>query len=128
MSGTSYDLTVIGPNGFFRRFAGGLATSSANLTVRCVEGGLLGGVTMIVTNLGKAAATLTIRDNYTGIARQERVAAGATVETAVILLASFEWYDVTITTSSDPSFLRHYAGHVETGADGVSDPLLGKAS
>jgi phospholipase C len=37
---------------------------------------------------------------------------------------SLGWYDVLI-TSSDPSFARQYAGHVETGADSISDPMIG---
>src|SRR5947199_92244 len=33
---TSYDLSVAGPNGFLRTFAGGLAPGSANLTVQAI--------------------------------------------------------------------------------------------
>ena len=125
-SGSGYDLTVIGPNGFFRRFAGGLGASSADLTVTAVEGGFLGGLAVTIGNAGKAATTVTLRDQYTGLSHQYHVAPGATVRADILLLASFEWYDVMVTASTDPSFVRHYAGHVETGADGVSDPLLGK--
>jgi len=32
---------------------------------------------------------------------------------------------VVITTSTDPSFVRHYAGHVEDGLDSLSDPHIG---
>ena len=37
--GSQYDLSVYGPNGFFRRFAGGLAASSANLGIETAKPG-----------------------------------------------------------------------------------------
>jgi phospholipase C len=33
-----------------------------------------------------------------------------------------------ITVNADPSFVRHYAGHVETGNDSASDPLIGRTA
>ncbi|MGT2490494.1 phospholipase domain-containing protein [Cupriavidus basilensis] len=35
------------------------------------------------------------------------------------------WYDFVVTTTQG-SFRRRFAGRLETGADGVSDPALGK--
>jgi phospholipase C len=35
------------------------------------------------------------------------------------------WYDVTITSSADPLFVRQPAGHVETGRVSITDPALG---
>jgi phospholipase C len=37
----------------------------------------------------------------------------------------YGWYDLTITVDSDASFVRRYAGHVETGKASMSDPALG---
>jgi phospholipase C len=34
------------------------------------------------------------------------------------------WYDVTVLTDHDPSFERRFAGHVETGRPGVTDPAI----
>lgn len=42
------------------------------------------------------------------------------------LKAGRRWYDVSVTAEGDPGFLRRFAGHVETGADGVSDPATAK--
>jgi hypothetical protein len=36
--------------------------------------------------------------------------------------AGFRWYGLIITDVSDPSFVRHYAGHIENGFDSLSDP------
>jgi phospholipase C len=40
----------------------------------------------------------------------------------VELRSSSNWYDVSVVSDSDTTFLRRIAGHVETGAIGVSDP------
>jgi phospholipase C len=124
-SGQNYDLSVFGPNGFFRRFAGGLTPSSANLSVRS-EYSADGGITMIVTNAGPARTTVTIVDNYTGHSHQHYLEPGHSAPTVLNLKDSSRWYDVLITVSSDPSFVRRYAGHVENGRDSISDPLIGR--
>jgi phospholipase C len=126
-SGTNYDLSVYGPNGFFRRFAGGLTTSSANLLVQSVYDAVHGGITLTVTNAGEATTEVTVVDNYTGQMRQHVLQPGHGVPTVLNLNASANWYDVLITVTADPTFIRHYAGHVETGADGLSDPLIGRS-
>jgi len=50
------------------------------------------------------------------------------VSVPVLIETSFRWYDLLITDSSDASFVRHYAGHVENGFDSVSDPHIGKSA
>jgi len=41
------------------------------------------------------------------------------------LKSSFGWYDFTVSTESDPGFLRRIAGHLENERDSASDPALG---
>jgi phospholipase C len=125
-SGTDYDLSVFGPNGFFRRYAGGLTTSSANLSVETVYDSFRGGITVTVTNAGDSATTVNLVDKYTGRTERGYLARGERFLAELDLKASSRWYDVLITADSDPGFVRHYAGHVETGADSVSDPLIGR--
>jgi phospholipase C len=36
------------------------------------------------------------------------------------------WYDLMVTSNTDPSFLRRFAGRVETGRHSVSDPAMGQ--
>jgi phospholipase C len=38
------------------------------------------------------------------------------------------WYDLAVTSDHDPAFLRHLAGHGETGRPSLSDPGIGRAS
>ena len=35
------------------------------------------------------------------------------------------WYDLAVSVAADPVFLRHIAGHLETGKDSATDPLIG---
>jgi hypothetical protein len=37
----------------------------------------------------------------------------------------YGWYDLIITVTGDPIFEYRLAGHVENGADSISDPALG---
>jgi phospholipase C len=55
------------------------------------------------------------------------VRAGATVRHTVDLGASKRWYDLTVTSDAGGSFLRRFAGHVENGRVGVSDPAIARA-
>ncbi len=43
---------------------------------------------------------------------------------AVDLTRSRRWYDLTVTADGDKAFLRRFAGHVENGQPGVSDPAI----
>jgi phospholipase C len=122
-----YDLSVYGPNGFFRRFAGGMAGSSANLLVAAEYDTGRGGMTLTVTNAGEETVEVTIADNYAGQMRQNRLAPGHSVPVKLSFEASANWYDVLITVNADPTFIRHYAGHVETGEASLSDPHIGRA-
>jgi phospholipase C len=126
-SGTDYDLSVFAPNGFFRRYAGGLTTSSANLSVETSYDTFGGGITVTVVNAGRADTTVNLVDQYTGHTERRYLGRGERLLVELDLKASSRWYDVLITADSDPGFVRHYAGHVETGADGVSDPLIGRS-
>jgi phospholipase C len=44
------------------------------------------------------------------------------IEEPWILAASHHWYDLTVTSNDDSSFIRRLAGHVENGRTSISDP------
>jgi phospholipase C len=50
---------------------------------------------------------------------------GRAIEKRWPLKSSFGWYDLSVTTDADPSFLQRLAGHLENGRDSVSDPAFG---
>ncbi|MEU6275429.1 phosphocholine-specific phospholipase C [Streptomyces populi] len=119
-SGGSYDLTVHGPNGFLRTFRGAGGAPGVEATARHAGGD----VELTLVNRGAAAATLTLTNGYGGRPRVFRVKAGAAVKHTVDLRASARWYDLSVVCDGVAGFLRRFAGHVENGRPGVSDPAL----
>ncbi|MER6846910.1 phospholipase C, phosphocholine-specific [Streptomyces flaveolus] len=116
----AYDLTVHGPNGFLRVFRGGNRAAGPEVTARHTGDD----VRLTFTNAGSGTVRLRIADGYGGPGRTVAVRPGATVRHTVDLAESRRWYDLTVTADGDPAFLRRFAGHVENGRPGVSDPAI----
>jgi phospholipase C len=127
-AGTTYDLSVYGPNGFFRRVAGGLTRTSANLEVRVIPELVGAALVLVIENLATWATTVSITNQYTKRLEHFHLAPRGRVDVPVLIETSFRWYDLIVTDSTDASFVRHYAGHVENGFDSVSDPHIGKST
>jgi len=120
--GAMYDVTVTAPNGFLRRFAGSSAGSGQEVSV-CYDAH--GDIRLSLSNSSATACTFTVVDNsYGQPTRTFEVAPGRVLRQGLYLAASHSWYDLTVTSSADPSFVRRLAGHVETGVASVSDPTL----
>ncbi|WP_320782859.1 phosphocholine-specific phospholipase C [Streptomyces sp. CRN 30] len=119
-SGGVHDLTVHGPNGFLRVLKSAAGSAGPEATARHVRDD----VELTLTNRGAGTVRLKVANAYTGRAKTLTVRPGATVRHTVDLTASHRWYDVTVTSASDPTFLRRFAGHVENGRAGVSDPAI----
>jgi phospholipase C len=83
-------------------------------------------VELTLTNKGAGTVRLQLTNGYGGRPQSFRVRPGATVKHTVGLRASRRWYDLTVVSDADPSFLR-FAGHVENGRLGVSDPAIATA-
>jgi phospholipase C len=126
-AGTVYDLSVYGPNGFFRRMAGGLTPTSANLQVQAFTELAGGAIVLIIENLAAWPTTVSVANQYSNRMEHFPLAPRGRVSVPVLIETSFRWYDLLITDGSDASFVRHYAGHVENGFDSVSDPHIGKS-
>lgn len=119
-SGGSYDLTVHGPAGFVRYFKGSNKVAGPEVTARHKGDD----IELTFTNKGTASVRLRIAGGYGGRATTVTVRPGATVCRTVDLLVSRRWYDLTVTSEADPAFLRRFAGRVENGRPGVSDPAI----
>ncbi|MEV0116741.1 phosphocholine-specific phospholipase C [Streptomyces sp. NPDC050844] len=118
----AYDLSVFGPNGFLRVFKGPGKTAGPEVTARHDKAS--GNLKVTLKNAGGADVNLTLTNAYGGAAETFKVKAGGTVEHTVDLRASKRWYDVTVKSDADGTFLRRLAGHVENGEAGVSDPAI----
>jgi phospholipase C len=105
-----YDFSVLGPNGFLRRFAGNDSD--------VVEASFAAGV---LTVHNKSAAPVILRNGY-DTQWSKTVAPGESAKTTFDLTKTANWYDVSV---EGGSFARHFAGHIENGMASLSDPLLG---
>lgn len=122
-----YDLTLRGPNGYWRRYAGspgGLVEASL------VEHADKGAVELRLANTGPQPVTFlaAMDDAYPATGERQRrltVAPGATGGLLFPLDASDHWYDLSVTAEGDAAFLRRFAGKVETGRTGKTDPGIG---
>ncbi|MFC9932160.1 phosphocholine-specific phospholipase C [Streptomyces sp. NPDC127190] len=119
-SGGSYDLAVHGPNGFLRLFKGRNKVAGPEVTARHSGDDL----ELTFTNRTSGTVRLKVADGYGGPSCTVSVRSGATVRHTVDLTASRRWYDLTVTSEADPGYLRGFAGHVENGLPGVSDPAI----
>ena len=115
------DLTVFGPNGFLRTFKG-KPVAGPEVTAR--HNGHSGDLDLTLTNTGSTQVALTITNAYGGRTKVLKLKAGQTASYQVDLNHTDSWYDVSVVVAGDDSFLRRFAGHVETGEEGVSDPGL----
>jgi phospholipase C len=124
--GSSYDLSVYGPNGFTRYFKGTAGAKSANLVVAAYyERESCGSIGLGIANASAGAVTVQVLEAYTGKRLTVPLHHGAGFEDVRQLDQHFGWYDLLITVAEDPTFRYRFSGHVETGRDSVSDPALG---
>ncbi|MFF4702644.1 phosphocholine-specific phospholipase C [Streptomyces sp. NPDC001288] len=118
--GGSYDLTVHGPNGFLRTFGGRGRAAGPEVTARPHGDD----IELTLTNRGDGTVKLRVADGYGGRTRTFTVRPGADVRHVAHLYHSHQWYDLTVTAEGDAAFVRRFAGHVENGRPGVSDPAI----
>jgi phospholipase C len=114
----SYNLTVHGPSGFLRTFRG-KPVAVPEIVAR--HNKLTGDLDLTITNSAATDHNLTITNAYGGLVHQLLIRAGTTTNYTVDL-PTHHWYDVTITSATDPTYTRRLAGHIETGTPGTTDP------
>jgi phospholipase C len=120
----AYAFAVHGPNGFLRRFEGKAATAGVEVTTAQV--GDEERVQLTLTNNGTTPVRLTVTDAY-GIDKPDTpyLRPGTSATHNAHLHRTNGWYDLTVTSEQDASFVRQVAGHVENGKPSTSDPALG---
>jgi phospholipase C len=122
---TAYDLSVYGPNGFFRAVKGDLVGGAAHVTVQTIYDTERNIILLEIHNRGARLRGLHIVDAYARDRTVHEVDPGETSVQRFQLARSFGWYDFALTADSDPSFRYQIAGHLESGCDSMSDPALG---
>jgi phospholipase C len=125
----TYDLSLHGPNGFFRHFAGSPGTErrvevhgdhrSGRLTLRVIDGN------HHRDRRRRRPVVVEVADAY-GPARKIRLDRGE--EIAVDIRHAGGWYDIALTTPSDATCSYQLAGRLESPTRLTSDPQLGRSS
>lgn len=131
----NYHLRVYGPNGFFREYVGNANDPLVEIRLEYQldkNRKPTGNIELHAKNLdSKVKNTIEIKDNAYKAAAQTKVLdkAGTKGAEGIVVIAlekSFNWYDFSIKVSGHKSTEKRYAGHVETGKESQSDPLMGR--
>jgi phospholipase C len=126
----SYDLWVLGPNGFHRHVTGNARrAASAGQPNPDVALSYDAGASQLViklSNSGPVACTFSCAANayFDATPTTHPVAARSETVIARPLSASGGWYDFSVRVSGQPDYSRRFAGRLETGAPSVSDPAM----
>lgn len=130
-----YHLRVYGPNGFYRELQGDAGDPLLEITCeyqrqRLSQHKPTGHIELHLRNLSPDHAyQVEIRDEgYKKPVIRRTLKTGSGSETTVVLDLdkNYQWYDFSIRVDGFGSFRRRYAGRVETGKAGFSDPAMGR--
>jgi phospholipase C len=117
----TYDVSLHGPNGFFRHFAG---SPASDLRVEEKGDHDLGKLTLRLVHGGHAhPAVVRVTDAY---GPDRHVTVHGTREITIDTKHTGGWYDIALTTPSDASFSYVLAGRLESGDRLTSDPQFGR--
>jgi phospholipase C len=125
LGGSEYDLSVHGPNGFFRAFKGGTDRQRAKLEVRVVYDRDSTDITLHISNRSSQMLKASVFNAYTSKSTKLVLGLGDTDSKTSPLSHTGGWYDLTITVDGDSQFVYRLAGHLEDGEDSISDPIMG---
>jgi phospholipase C len=118
-----YNLWIVGPNGFHRSLSGSVNSNAGLSAEMDSRDGLLW---LSLRNDSAEPLTVTLAWNaYRKQAPESIVVpAGASTLWRQDVAALHYWYDF---SASCGEFLRRFAGRLETGAHGISDPAMGSS-
>src|SRR5262249_40507691 len=120
----NYDLSVYGPNGFFRHFKGSLSDGRA-LDIREFQDEESGAIGLELSSHDRNNIDVHIVDRYQHITTNHVLESGDSFTKRWPLKVTWGWYDLTVTVAGNPGFEYQFAGHIENGKDSMSDPAMG---
>ncbi|WP_222537419.1 phosphocholine-specific phospholipase C [Pedobacter polysacchareus] len=128
----NYHLCINGPNGFFRQFKGNAQDPALKTSCGYEVAGMLtkkstGNIQLLLENEGATPLKVKIKDlSYQKNKTQEiTLSPKGKAKVIVDLQKSKSWYDFSIEVAGHNGFMKHYAGHVETGEESTTDPYMG---
>ncbi len=124
----SYDLWVLGPNGFHRHIVGDVrAASNAALPEMIIRADRRAGELVIdLVNNGAQPCAFQLSSNryYPNRPMEVRVVARSRSTVRLPLATSSNWYDYSLRVTGLPGWQRRFAGHLENGLPSISDPAM----
>ena len=128
-----YHLRVYGPNGFYREFAGTENDPLLHIMALYEMKGNrpTGKLAIQFQNSSRKKLAVSVFDNaYNSAPRSVMLGKADSskqmMRITVDMQRSYGWYDFTIRIKDNTSFERRYAGRIETGAPGKTDPFMGR--
>ncbi|WP_333820631.1 phosphocholine-specific phospholipase C [Ohtaekwangia sp.] len=124
-----YHVSVYGPNGFFREFTGNGNDPMVDVFCGYEKKGKTptGNIELKVANRGSKAYTVEIHHHaYDGRHQSKSVMVKGHVVFILDTTSSHNWYDFSVTIKDISNFAKRFAGRVETGKDGYTDPAIGQ--
>ncbi|MGH7161802.1 MAG: phospholipase domain-containing protein, partial [Acetobacteraceae bacterium] len=116
--GGASEISVMGPNGFLRRFRG---DGAPTLRVAARADAAAGALVLTLLNSGTEATSVHLSDRaYGENPGTIAIAAGASARVEWKLARSGHWYDILVEGPNGET--TRLAGHVETGRPGITDP------
>jgi phospholipase C len=124
----SYYLRVQGPNGFFREFRGTANDPAVGFALApALPAGNIASAVLQVTNRdSQQVPAIEVEDRAYGGGRQALKPDQASL--TLSLGRSHGWYDFSVRVSGVPGFEQRFAGRIETGVHGISDPFMGRVT
>ncbi|WP_255501958.1 alkaline phosphatase family protein [Olivibacter sp. SDN3] len=118
----TYDLEVYGPNGYFHKFTGNIWNVEPEIQLQYDHSN--GSITFLLGNNSSEPLNLEIKANAYEYPKLDAISLtpGKKLSIPIGLEKSSNWYDFTV--KSEGGFLHRFAGRVETGRPGISDPAM----
>jgi phospholipase C len=129
-----YDLSLHGPNGFFRQFRGRVPARNVEDEPEALLAYDTPNNKVILTlhNAGKSTRVYEMAQDATyplgpGESRRRTLtlAPASSLAESWDIARADHWYDLIVTVKDNPAFLRRFAGHLETGRSSKTDPAMG---
>jgi phospholipase C len=125
-----YHLELHAPNGFFRSFKGN--SNDPALVTACRyqldknKKTPTGNIELALKNNAPENCELEINNHYTKKTTTRLLAANTSFILVPDLQQNHGWYDISVRIKGNASFEKRYAGKVETGKEGFTDPMMGR--
>jgi len=118
----AYHLEVYGPNGYFHKFEGNIGNAEPEIELEYDH--QKGDISIHLQNGSRTPLHIEIEANAYEYEKFDPIslAAGKRLKKYIRLDKSSNWYDFTVKTTN--GFSHRFAGRVETGRAGISDPAM----